>query len=128
MKPTFFAVIVILILTMIIGGCATLTSEANQQINFKAPGCKGKGVVCTATNKRGLWRFEVPGVEAIRRSDDVLQIDWEDAEGNSYKEAVAGRAGGKIVASAVFLDFGIVDSITDKHREYPEQILIDMCM
>jgi hypothetical protein len=32
--------------------------------------------------------------------------------------------GGKIVASAVFLDFGIVDSITDKHREYPANFVI----
>jgi hypothetical protein len=32
--------------------------------------------------------------------------------------------GGKIVASAVFLDFGIVDSITDKHREYPANYVI----
>ncbi len=35
--------------------------------------------------------------------------------------------GGKIVASAVFLDFGIVDSVTDKHREYPEQIILRIC-
>jgi hypothetical protein len=32
--------------------------------------------------------------------------------------------GGKIVASAVFLDLGIVDSITDKHREYPSNFVI----
>jgi len=32
--------------------------------------------------------------------------------------------GGKIIASAVFLDFGIVDSITDKHREYPPSFVI----
>ena len=40
---------------------------------------------------------------------------------------VNSRMGGKIVASAVFLDFGIVDSITDKHREYPEQIILQIC-
>lgn len=32
--------------------------------------------------------------------------------------------GGKIVASAVFLDFGIVDAITDKHRKYPDSYVI----
>ena len=36
------------------------------------------------------------------------------------------RMGGKIVASAIFLDFGIVDSITD-HREYPAQIVLSAC-
>ena len=31
------------------------------------------------------------------------------------------------VASAIFLDLGIVDSITDKHREYPAQIVLTAC-
>ena len=30
----------------------------------------------------------------------------------------------QIVASAVFLDFGITDAITDKHREYPASYVI----
>jgi hypothetical protein len=30
----------------------------------------------------------------------------------------------KIVASAVFIDFGITDSITDKHRQYPASFVI----
>ena len=109
-------------------GCATLTNDAHQQINFKGPGCKGKGVVCTASNKRGLWRVQIPGTEAIRRSDDVLRLDCEDKKGNRYQEAIPSRLGGKIVASAIFLDLGIVDAITDKHREYPPQIMIDMCL
>ena len=32
--------------------------------------------------------------------------------------------GAKIIASAVFLDFGIVDAITDKHRQYPVGFMI----
>lgn len=32
----------------------------------------------------------------------------------------------KIVAIAVFLDFGIVDSIRDKHRKYPASFVIPM--
>ena len=64
MKIIFVSMIVTLI--TIIGGCATTTKDANQQINFKATGCKGKGVVCIVSNKRGIWRVEVPGVEAIR--------------------------------------------------------------
>ena len=32
--------------------------------------------------------------------------------------------GAKIVVSAIFLDFGIVDSITDKHRDYPASYVI----
>jgi hypothetical protein len=32
--------------------------------------------------------------------------------------------GAKIVASAVFIDLGIVDAITDKHRNYPASYII----
>ena len=128
MKSLFFALFLSLAATTLLGACASITNDSHQQINFKAPVCKGKGVTCTASNKRGLWKFELPGAELIRRSDDVLKIECEDKEGNEYQEAVPSRMGGKIVASAVFLDLGIVDSITDKHREYPPQIVIDMCM
>ena len=32
--------------------------------------------------------------------------------------------GAKIAVSALFLDFGIVDAITDKHRDYPASFVI----
>ncbi len=34
--------------------------------------------------------------------------------------------GAKIVASAVFLDLGITDAITDKHRKYATSFVIPM--
>ena len=105
----------------LLAGCASITNDPNQQISFKAPGCKKGAVSCTARNKRGSWSFEVPATVPIRRSDDALHIECEDDQGGRHTESVNSRMGGKIVASAVFLDFGIVDSITDKHREYPEQ-------
>ena len=108
-------------------GCASITNDPNQQISFKAPGCKKGAVSCTARNKRGSWSFEVPSTVAIRRSDDALHIECEDDQGERHTESVNSRMGGKIVASAVFLDLGIVDSITDKHREYPEQIVLQIC-
>ena len=128
MKSILLALVMSFVLAALIGGCASITNDSHQQINFKAPGCKGKRVMCTASNKRGLWEFELPSIELIRRSDDVLKIECKDQDGNEYHEAVPSRLGAKIVASAAFLDLGIVDSITDKHREYPPSIVIDMCM
>ena len=108
-------------------GCASITNEATQPVAFKAPGCKKDALQCTARNKRGNWNFKVPATIPIRRSDDMLHIDCTDAEGQRHSESIASRMGGKIVASAVFLDFGIVDSITDKHREYPSQVVLQAC-
>ena len=128
MKSMLFTAAMSFALATFIGGCASITNDSFQEINFKGPGCKGKGVTCTASNKRGLWKFELPGTQLIRRSDDVLKIECKDRDGNEYQEAVPSRMGAKIVASAAFLDLGLVDSITDKHREYPPSIVIDMCM
>ena len=121
--PGLVAVIVI----PLFAGCASLTNDPNQQISFKAPGCKKGAVSCTARNKRGAWSFEVPATVPIRRSDDALHIECEDDQGGRHAESVNSRMGGKIVASAVFLDLGITDAITDKHREYPEQIILQIC-
>lgn len=110
-----------------LGGCASLTNDPTQQIQFRAPGCKGMEVQCTARNKRGSWNFTPPDTLPIRRSDDVLTISCTDKTGRNHTESIPSRIGGKIVASAVFLDFGITDAITDKHREYPPQIVLSMC-
>ena len=120
----FFGVIAT---TVLIASCATITNDPNQQIEFVAPGCKDVVVSCTAQNKRGIWTFDAPAVVPIRRSDDNLSVTCKDPDGNESVQSIPSEIGGKIVASAIFLDFGIVDAITDKHREYPTQILLSAC-
>lgn len=113
--------------TLLIAGCATITNDSHQQIEFVAPGCKDVELQCTAQNKRGLWKFDAPAMVDIRRSDDNLSVTCTNPEGNQSVQSVPSEIGGKIVASAIFLDLGIVDSITDMHREYPPQILLSTC-
>ena len=108
-------------------GCASLTNDPNQPVAFKAPGCQKGAVSCTARNKRGSWDFTVPATVQIRRSDDNLLVEREGPDGQGHTESVPSRMGGKIVASAVMLDFGITDSITDMHREYPAQVVMQIC-
>ena len=107
--------------------CGSRANDPTQPIQFVAPGCKGVEVECTAQNKRGSWEFEPPATVHIRRSDDVLQIRCEVSNQRDHVQSIPSRMGGKIIASAIFLDFGIVDSITDKHREYPAQIVLTPC-
>lgn len=54
----------------------------------------------------------------------MLHYDCVNAKGLIATGGIPSRLVGKIVASAVFLDYGIVDSITDKHREYPASFVI----
>ncbi len=103
-------------------GCATLTEDAMTAIAFSfSDGSSGK---CTLDNKRGTWSTEIPASVYVRKSDDVLKYQCETEDGRTVSGSIASEMGGKIVASAVFLDFGIVDSITDKHRKYPVSFVI----
>ena len=60
----------------------------------------------------------------IRRSDDNLNANCTTEDGRKAFASIPSIMGGKIIASAIFLDFGIVDAITDKHREYPASFVI----
>ncbi len=75
-------------------------------------------------NKRGIWESELPSVVSIRKSDDPLKYKAKTNDGRTAVGAIPSTMGAKIVASAVFLDFGIVDAITDKHRKYPASYVI----
>jgi len=69
---------------------------------------------------------KMPETVSIRKSDDALKYQCETKDGRKAVGAIESTMGAKIVASAVFLDFGIVDAITDKHRKYPQSFVIPM--
>jgi len=115
-------IVVIFALAVTITGCATLTSDPLTPIAISASdGSNGR---CVLTNKRGSWEVDVPSTVYVRRSDDVLRYDLETEDGHKAVGSIPSRIGAKIIASAVFLDLGIVDAITDKHREYPPSFVI----
>jgi hypothetical protein len=71
---------------------------------------------CKLTNKRGAWASPIPATVSIRKSDHALKYDCESTDGRKAFGSIPSEMGGKIIASAVFLDLGITDAITDKHR------------
>ena len=120
--------IVMFLAAATLGACATITNDPTQPVNFVITGCTGvSGIQCTAENKRGTWMFEPPETVHIRRSDDVLRIRCDVPGRSDFLQSIESRMDGKIIASAFFLDLGITDSITDRHREYPAQIVLAAC-
>ncbi|MFC3060465.1 hypothetical protein [Paenirhodobacter populi] len=105
-----------------LAGCATLTNDENVPVALSFS--TGDSGACALSNKRQSQKVSIPTVAQVRRSDDALQYNCKTAHGKEAVGAIPSTMGGKIVASAVFLDFGIVDSITDKHREYPASYVI----
>lgn len=105
-------------------GCATLTEDAMTPVAFSfSDGTEGG---CKLSNKRGAWEASIPSTVSIRKSDDDLKYDCKSEDGRTAFGSIPSEMGGKIVASAVFIDFGITDAITDKHRKYPPSFVIPL--
>ncbi len=114
----------ILVATMSVVGCATLTNDAMDPIALSfSDGSSGS---CKLENKRGIWSTDIPITIPVRRSDDDLRYECKTKDGREALGMIPSTLGAKIVASAVFIDFGITDAITDKHRDYPASYVIPM--
>ena len=112
------------IIALSLAGCATLTEDAMTPVAISfSDGSNGE---CDLQNKRGVWTTKMPNTVSIRKSDDALIYRCKTDDGREAVGAIESTMGAKIVASAVFLDFGIVDAITDKHRKYPASFVIPM--
>jgi len=108
----------VLAAALLLGGCATLTEDTHTPVTLTFS--SGENGSCKLTNKRGAWETPVPVTVSIRKSDDALKYDCKTDSGKTAFGSIPSEMGGKIVASAVFLDFGI----TDKHRRYPANFVI----
>ena len=112
----------VLIAASTLAGCATLTEDAMTPIAMSFS--DGSAGTCDLTNKRGAWQAHLPTTIAVRKSDDALKYDCQTIDGRGAVGAIESEMGGKIIASAVFIDFGITDAITDKHRRYAASFVI----
>lgn len=122
MREIFMFTIYGMAVASLLTGCATLTSDANVPVTLSFS--NGSSGSCKLTNKRIALEVDVPGTNMIRRSDDDLKFDCTTEEGKTAIGQIPSTVGAKIIASAVFLDFGIVDGITDMHREYPANFVV----
>ena len=109
-------------LLLMFSSCASITNDA--YVPMALSFSDGSSGTCQLTNKRMSIEAPIPSSPMVRRSDDNLQLNCTTEDGRSAFASVPSTMGGKIVASAVFIDFGITDAITDKHREYPASYVI----
>ena len=105
-----------------LGGCGTLVNDAfvPMYLSF-SDGSEG---TCQVTNKRMNTKADIPGSLLVRRSDDNLQLDCETEDGRESVASIQSTVGTELMASFLFFDYGITDSITDKHRHYPPSFVI----
>ena len=60
----------------------------------------------------------------IRRSDDPLRYDCVTNSGKKGYGSIPSEIEGAKLAGSVLIDFGITDSITDKHRTYSPNFVV----
>jgi len=117
-----FRLVTLALVALTLTACASITNDSHQPVALSfSDGSEGS---CKLKNKREVYDVRIPSTTMIRRSDDLLQYECVSKNGKQGFGGIPSTMGGKIVASAVFLDFGIVDAITDKHREYPQSFVI----
>ena len=119
MKNTFLLILTI----FFIQSCATIVNDPTVPVALSfSDGSNGS---CNLSNKRIALSVSIPGTHNIRRSDDDLRYDCETEDGKkavgTIKSSIEGE---KLGASVVFIDLGITDAITDKHRTYPSSFVI----
>jgi len=104
--------------------CATIVNDPNIPLAFSFS--DGSAGHCTFKNKRGAWESNIPTTAVyIRRSDDALIYDCKTTDGREATGSVRSEMeGAKLGASVLFLDLGITDAITDKHRTYQGNVTI----
>ena len=119
MKNTFLLILTI----FFIQSCATIVNDPTVPVALSfSDGSNGS---CNLSNKRIALSVSIPGTHNIRRSDDDLRYDCETEDGKkavgTIKSSIESE---KLGASIVFIDLGITDAITDKHRTYPSSFVI----
>ena len=115
--------LIVFCLIIIIQSCATIVNDPTVPVALSfSDGSNGS---CNLSNKRIALNASIPGTHNIRRSDDDLRYDCETEDGKkavgTIKSSIEGE---KLGASVVFIDLGITDAITDKHRTYPSSFVI----
>ena len=119
MKNTFLLILTI----FFIQSCATIVNDPIVPVALSFRDWSNGS--CNLSNKRIALNASIPGTHNIRRSDDDLRYDCETEDGKkavgTIKSSIEGE---KLGASVVFIDLGITDAITDKHRTYPSSFVI----
>ena len=118
MKNLFIILISILTLT----SCATIVNDPETPVTLSfSDGSDGK---CQLSNKRASYSGKVPATFMIRRSDDALKFDCTTTTGKKGFGSIPSEIEDAKLAGSVLMDFGITDSITDKHRIYTPNFVI----
>ena len=118
MFRTFASITILVFLT----SCASIVNDAEVPVTRSFS--DGSSGTCKLSNKRAQYELEIPGTQMVRRSDDALRYDCISENSKTSFGSIPSEIEDAKLAGSVLLDFGITDSITDKHRTYTPNFVI----
>ena len=123
--------IVIILLTALTSGCASITGTTNQSISVQTRDQAGKeatGAACELTNNKGKWFVTSPGSVTVTRSNDYMQVLCNKPGSEPGRAAVVSVTKGSMFGNIIFGGGigAIVDHNTGAAYEYPTFIQVLM--
>jgi len=116
---------------LLLGGCATITKDANQSVQIETYDKNNQpvaGVKCTAENERGKWTTMTPGFVSVHRSSQNLMVNCEKENEIGGRGTVISRVNGGMFGNIVF--GGGIGAIIDHNKgtayTYPSWLRIVM--
>jgi len=131
MQSTSSALCVLFLASGLLGGCATITKDANQSVQIETYDKNNQpisGVQCTAENERGKWTTMTPGSVSVHRSSQNLLVNCEKENEKAGRGTVISRVNGGMFGNIVF--GGGIGAIIDHNKgtayTYPSWLRIVM--
>lgn len=129
MKNIFSMLIVAV--SLVSGGCATITGSEMQQLALSVKGASGapiEGVQCALKNDKGAWEAAAPAFVNIRRSAEDLNVECKKSgEQDGLLKAIS-RASGGMVGNILF--GGGIGALIDHNKgtgyNYPDSLPVEM--
>jgi len=131
MKKTSLTLSLLVAASGVLGGCATITKDANQSVQIETYDKNNQpisGVKCTAENERGKWTTLTPGSVNVHRSGQNLLVNCEKENEEAGRGTVVSRANGGMFGNILF--GGGIGAIIDHNKgtayTYPSWLRIVM--
>ena len=118
-------VAVVLAITALLGGCASLLEEDTQEVNVRFM-CAEKHLVatCDLKNDKGRWRLSTPGKATVINDTSLLEISCKAPFIPSFKVSVIPMPSMGMLGNLLF--GGVVGAAVDVYNnsgmKYPENI------
>jgi hypothetical protein len=118
-------VAVVLAITALLSGCATLLDEETQDVNVRFM-CSGKHLVatCDLKNDKGRWRLSTPGKATVINDHSQLEISCKAPFIPSFSVSVVPMPSMGMIGNLLF--GGVVGAAVDFYNntgmKYPENI------